>query len=260
MRDISPAIFIGDLDELQRDHRKTTARSRIGAGVTYTEAFAPLAQRIPALGELIDRIGGEQVRNMGTIGGNIANGSPIGDMPPPLIALGATLTLRRGDERRDDAAGGFLHRLWQAGPAAGRVRRERASCRCPRQATRFAGYKITKRFDQDISAVLGAFHLTLATTARWQTPHRLWRHGGDAEAGAQRSRRRLLGKPWTEATVEAALRGLRRGFHAADRHARVAPTTGCRRRRTCCGGSSLETHRRRTAPDSQRCRGMRRRR
>ena len=72
----------------------------IGAGVTYTDAFSTLSERIPAFGPLFDRIGGEQVRNMGTIGGNIANGSPIGDTPPPLIALGATLTLRKGAARR----------------------------------------------------------------------------------------------------------------------------------------------------------------
>ncbi|MFP3648921.1 FAD binding domain-containing protein, partial [Paraburkholderia sp. SIMBA_054] len=64
------------------------------------EAFGFLAKRIPQLGQLINRIGGEQVRNMGTIGGNIANGSPIGDTPPPLIALNARLTLRKGAERR----------------------------------------------------------------------------------------------------------------------------------------------------------------
>ena len=66
-----------------------------------------------------------QVRNAGTIGGNIANGSPIGDMPPALIALGAELTLRRGERAADDAARGLLPRLWQAGPRAGRIRRER---------------------------------------------------------------------------------------------------------------------------------------
>ena len=130
MRDISPAVFIGGLDELQDDLGSRRRRSRIGAGVTYTEAFSTLAKRIPALGPLFDRIGGEQVRNMGTIGGNIANGSPIGDTPPPLIALGATLTLRRGKQAPDDPAGGFLHRLWQAGPAARRIRRGGRRCRC----------------------------------------------------------------------------------------------------------------------------------
>jgi len=77
MRDISPAIFIGSLDGL-RAMSETDGVITIGAGVTYTEAFDTLSKRIPALGPLVDRIGGEQVRNMGTIGGNIANGSPIG--------------------------------------------------------------------------------------------------------------------------------------------------------------------------------------
>ncbi len=95
MRDISPVVFIGHLEELH-SIREENGVVTIGAGVTYTQAFGFLAGRIPALGQLINRIGGEQVRNMGTIGGNIANGSPIGDTPPPLIALGATLTLRKG--------------------------------------------------------------------------------------------------------------------------------------------------------------------
>ncbi|RUV28132.1 FAD binding domain-containing protein, partial [Mesorhizobium sp. M7A.F.Ca.MR.148.00.0.0] len=68
MRDISPAIFIGNLDGLCTISEENGIIS-IGAGVTYTDAFATLAKRIPALGPLFDRIGGEQVRNMGTIGG-----------------------------------------------------------------------------------------------------------------------------------------------------------------------------------------------
>src|SRR6185312_6458990 len=99
MRDISPAVFIGNLAGLGEIAEKD-GKIEIGAGVTYTEAFSTLEKHIPALGALIDRIGGAQVRNMGTIGGNIANGSPIGDTPPPLIALGATLTLRKGAQRR----------------------------------------------------------------------------------------------------------------------------------------------------------------
>ncbi|WP_204350257.1 FAD binding domain-containing protein, partial [Klebsiella pneumoniae] len=82
MRDISPVVFIGGLDGL-RAISEAEGTISIGAGVTYTEAFETLSKRIPALGPLVDRIGGEQVRNMGTIGGNIANGSPIGDTPPP---------------------------------------------------------------------------------------------------------------------------------------------------------------------------------
>ncbi len=82
MRDISPAVFIAGLDELKSIAVKDGIVS-IGAGVTYSEAIVTLSRHIPALGSLITRIGGQQVRNMGTIGGNIANGSPIGDTPPP---------------------------------------------------------------------------------------------------------------------------------------------------------------------------------
>ena len=72
----------------------------IGAARTYAGAEAALSRIDPDIADLLWRIGGKQVRAVGTIGGNIANGSPIGDMPPVLIALGATLTLRKGDRLR----------------------------------------------------------------------------------------------------------------------------------------------------------------
>ncbi len=131
MRDIGPIIFIGEVPELHRIEN-SGGEIRLGAGVTYTEAEATIGAHFPQLSELWNRIGGEQVRNMGTIGANIANGSPIGDTPPPLIALGASIVLRQGDARRTVQARGFLHRLWQAGPAARRVRRDASSSRtCP---------------------------------------------------------------------------------------------------------------------------------
>ncbi len=98
-RVLDEVIFIGGIEDL-RGIEETPEGVKLGAGVRYAEAQAVLARLHPALGELVRRIGGSQVRNAGTIGGNIANGSPIGDMPPALIALEATLTLRKGGERR----------------------------------------------------------------------------------------------------------------------------------------------------------------
>ena len=99
-----------------------TATLRIGAGVTISDLLRRRCSPLhPSFAELLRRYASVQVRNAATIGGNIANGSPIGDGPPALIALGATLHLRRGDVRRADAAGGFLHRLSQAGPPARRI-------------------------------------------------------------------------------------------------------------------------------------------
>jgi xanthine dehydrogenase small subunit len=99
MRKLDPVVFINQLTDLQTITEDETGIT-LGAGVTYAHALNALDLAHPSLGRLIDRIGGAQVRNMGTIGGNIANGSPIGDMPPALIALGATVTLRSAEGSR----------------------------------------------------------------------------------------------------------------------------------------------------------------
>ncbi len=131
-------------------------RIEIGAAATYAEAEAALARIHPDIEELIRRLGSKQVRSLGTIGGNIANGSPIGDTPPWLIVLGAQVELRLKGRRRllpledffldygrqDRAMGEILMRIVVPRPAANE---------------HFRCYKISKRFDQDISAVLGAF-------------------------------------------------------------------------------------------------------
>src|SRR3569832_2541586 len=100
MRDIGPMIYIGHLSELH-SISETDGALTLGAAVTYTRARDPLLKHFSQLKELWDRIGGGQVRNAGTVGANIANGSPIGDTPPPFIALGAHVTLRKGSARRE---------------------------------------------------------------------------------------------------------------------------------------------------------------
>jgi len=203
MRAIAPAVFVAGIEDLRAISEKDGVIS-IGAGVTYSEAFSLLARRIPALGPLIDRIGGQQVRNMGTIGGNIANGSPIGDTPPPLIALNATVTLRKGRKRRtlplekffiaygkqDRQPGEFVEAVHVPVPAKGDI---------------FAVYKITKRRDEDITATLGAFCLQLArdgTVAAIRIAY-----GGMAATPKRAAavEKALLGQPWTEASVQAAM-------------------------------------------------------
>jgi xanthine dehydrogenase small subunit len=203
MRDISPAVFVGGLDGLRGIAEENGVIS-IGAGVTYSEAFPILAKRIPALGPLFDRIGGEQVRNMGTIGGNIANGSPIGDTPPPFIALGARLTLRRGSKRRTIPLEDFFIAYGKQDRRPGEFV-ESVHVPVTAKGARFAVYKVTKRRDEDITATLGAFHLTLAkngTVAAIRIAY-----GGMAATPKRASavEAALLGKPWTETTIEAAI-------------------------------------------------------
>ena len=203
MRDIAPAVFIANIDGLHSMSEDKGVIS-IGAGVTYTEAFETLSKRIPALGPLIDRLGGEQVRNMGTIGGNIANGSPIGDTPPPLIALGATLTLRKGNKRRTIPLQEFFIAYGKQDRAPGEFV-EAVHVPVPAKGDHFAAYKVTKRRDEDITASLGAFWLKLGKDGT-VVDLRI-AYGGMAATPKRASavEKALLGQPWNEETVEAAM-------------------------------------------------------
>jgi xanthine dehydrogenase small subunit len=159
MRDLPKIIQLSRVAELQLVEDKQD-RVSLGAAVTYQRAAAALAAIDPDLGELLRRIGSTQVRASGTVGGNVANGSPIGDTPPALMALGATLHLRCGPAQRsldledffidygkqDRAAGELVWRIDIPKLAPGEV---------------FRCYKISKRFDQDISAVMAATKLRL---------------------------------------------------------------------------------------------------
>lgn len=202
MRDISPVVFIAGLEELKSISDEKGVIT-IGAGITYTEAFETLAKRIPALGELINRIGGEQVRNMGTIGGNIANGSPIGDTPPPLIALGASLTLRRGKKRRTISLQDYFIAYGKQDRQPGEFV-EAVHVPVPKKGTQFAVYKVSKRRDEDITSTLGAFLLEVSGGVVKDVRIA---YGGMAATPKRASavEAALLGKPWNEATVEAAL-------------------------------------------------------
>jgi xanthine dehydrogenase small subunit len=159
MRDLPKIIWLGrvaGLDAIVDGGGEVT----FGATATHAAALPYLAAIDPDLGELMRRFASKQVRNVGTIGGNIANGSPIGDSPPALIALGATLVLARGAATRELALEDFFI-------AYGRQQREEGefvrAVRVPKlePGEAFRCYKISKRFDQDISAVMGAFKLRL---------------------------------------------------------------------------------------------------
>ena len=207
-------IYLGRVAEL-RTVAETADSLRVGGGVTFADATTALERFYPDFGELLRRIGGLQVRNAGTIGGNIGNGSPIGDTPPALIAIGATLTLRFGSERRtvpledyfieygrqDRRPGEFIETITVPKPAPDAV---------------FRTYKISKRFDQDISALCGAFLLELTDGVVVRI-----RIAFGGMAGTPRRARgaeaMLIGREWTLPTVTAAMAALRGRLHTADR-------------------------------------------
>jgi xanthine dehydrogenase small subunit len=162
LRDLPKVIWlgrVGGLDSIEDG----AGQVRFGAAVTHAAAQPHLAAIDPDLGELMRRFAGPQIRNIGTIGGNIANGSPIGDTPPALIALGATLVLQRGMATRTLPLEDFFLAYGRQHRDPGEFVRAVA---VPKLAPeeRFRCYKISRRFDQDISAVMGAFKLRLSGT------------------------------------------------------------------------------------------------
>lgn len=162
LRDLPKVIWLGrvkGLDEIE-DRRDAVS---FGAMITHTEAMPYLSAIDRDLGELMRRFAGTQIRMAATVGGNIANGSPIGDLPPALIALGATLALQRGDRPRTLPLENYFLDYGKQDRQPGEFVRV---VRVPKYGAdeHFRCYKISKRFDSDISAVMGAFKLRLDGT------------------------------------------------------------------------------------------------
>jgi xanthine dehydrogenase small subunit len=186
LRPIGPGIFIG---HLMKDVAVSEAEIRIGAGVTYSEFLPVVGKHLPEAEDYLLRIGGWQVRNAGTIGGNIANGSPIGETPPLLIALGARIVLRRGSQRREIALEDFFIAYGKQDRAAGEFV-ETIIIPRPRCA-RIAAYKVSKRACGYFRGLGRLLHPRGAWPDR-DGADRVRRHGRDAEtrrAGGNRARR-----------------------------------------------------------------------
>jgi xanthine dehydrogenase small subunit len=209
MRALGVVVFIGDVADL-RGIEETDAGLRIGAGVTYSQGWDALARLHGELGALVGRIAGTQVRNSGTIGGNIANGSPIGDMPPALIALGARLTLRRGDVRREMALEDFFLSYGKQDRQAGEFV-ESIFVPRPKAGALVQITKLSKRLDSDISAVCGAVMLEVdggvvsAARIAFGGMAGVPKRAAAAEAA-------LIGQRFDEAAVEAAVLALAADF------------------------------------------------
>ncbi len=151
---INPIIFIGNLSELQNIHENKQIID-FGACVTYSKCEPVLSKYYPAVHDYFYRIAGEQIRNVGTIGGNIGNGSPIGDLAPLFIALRGTILLRKGDARREIAIEDYFINY---GVQDLKPSEFIESIRIPLNQNLFLfTYKISKRRDEDISTVSAIF-------------------------------------------------------------------------------------------------------
>ena len=206
-RDISPTAFLNrcsDLRGVSIDEDTIT----IGAMTTLTELHSAIAPYHPSFARMIERYGSVQVRNAATIGGNIANGSPIGDGPPALIALGARVHLRYRDARRDMALEDFFIEYGKQDRQPGEFVE---MITIPRQKDRLRCYKLSKRFDQDISAVCGCISV-LCDGNDVQSARIAFGGMAGTPKRATAAETALQGARWTSDTVENAMEALESDF------------------------------------------------
>jgi xanthine dehydrogenase small subunit len=210
MRDLGDIIYLGHVEALRQIGRRADM-IEIGAGVTLEDAYAAVCEHYPQqLSEMWQRFASLPIRNAGTLGGNVANGSPIGDSMPWLIALGSEVVLRSGAGERvlalEDFYLGYQQKDLRSGEFVQAVR-----VPLPRPGVQFRTYKLAKRFDQDISAVCAAFAFRIdgetvldariAFGGMAATPKR----ASTAEA-------LLAGKAWNEASVSAAMAAMAQDY------------------------------------------------
>jgi xanthine dehydrogenase small subunit len=210
LRDLPPLLYVGEVEELKQVRASGDALE-IGAAVALADAYAAIVAHYPMLAEIAERFGSPPIRHSGTLCGNLANGSPIGDSMPVLMALGATLRLRSGARSRelplDEFYPGYRKTALRPGELVVSVR-----VPLPRPGGLVASYKVSKRYDQDISAVCAAYALEVrdGTIASARIAY------GGMAAVPQRARHvetMLVGKPWSEETVDAAAHALARDYH-----------------------------------------------
>lgn len=158
-RELPVMIYVGHIAEMKRIDI-SAEHIEIGAAAPLSDCYAALTKEYPDFGELLHRFASLQIRNQGTLGGNIGNASPIGDAPPLLIALGAQIVLRKGSQTRtlalEDYFLDYKVTARQEGEFIEKILVPRSK---PNQE--FRAYKVSKRLDDDISAVCAAINLTL---------------------------------------------------------------------------------------------------
>ena len=210
LRELSAVIYLGNIRALHLI-KQDAMKINVGAAVALTDAFEALVKFYPSLTDLFRRFASMPVRNAGTLVGNIANGSPIGDSMPVLIALQSELILNKAGSQRTLAMEEFYQGYQQKDLQAGEFV-ESVNIPLNENNYKVASYKVSKRYDQDISAVCGAFVLGLDEGG--QVVHIRIAFGGMAAipARATQTEQMLLHKQWNQQTVEEAMSMLGRDF------------------------------------------------
>ncbi|MGF6923490.1 xanthine dehydrogenase small subunit [Paraburkholderia sp. 40] len=208
MRELGNLVYVGQIAELQKLETNDDW-IEIGAGVSVEKAYAEIAKQYPELTEMWQRFASLPIRNAGTLGGNIANGSPIGDSMPGLIALGARVIVRGGDIEREMPLED-LYLAYQKTDMAGHefVVGLKVPARGGARANlRFRTYKLSKRFDSDISAVCAAFSF-IADGDAIREPRIAFGGMAATPKRALNAEAVLRDAEWHEATAQAAMLAL----------------------------------------------------
>ncbi len=205
-RDLGDLIYTGNVAELTTVSRDAQTLT-IGAAVSLEDAYAALAIDYPELAELWARFASLPIRNAGTLGGNVANGSPIGDSMPALLALDATLVLRRAGRMRTLPLAafytGYQKNALEAGEFVEAVRVPR-----PAPTLRFRTYKVSKRYDQDISAACAAFALDVREDGTLASARIAYGGMAAIPQRAALAEAALVGAQWNETSAQHAMDAL----------------------------------------------------
>jgi xanthine dehydrogenase small subunit len=209
LRELAPIVYVGAIEQLKRIRRDALG-IEIGAAVSLTQGWGAIVAAFAPLAEMAQRFGSPPVRNSGTLCGNLANGSPIGDSIPVLIALDAELELRRGARTRrlplERFYLGYQRTALEPGEFIVSVR-----IPAPQEGLWLSAYKVSKRFDQDISAISAALSVQVEqgriVSARIA-------FGGMAAiaARAPATERALIGSAWSQASIDAAVQRVAEDF------------------------------------------------
>ena len=209
MRELPRIIHLGNVPELARIDAHAS-HLEIGAAVDLQRAYAAIVAEYPTLAQLANRFASVPIRNAGTLCGNVANGSPIGDSMPVLIALGATVVLRRGSARRELPMEalylGYQRKALQPGEFVASVRIPRADA-----GVHVASYKISKRFEQDISAICAGIAVQVRD-GRIASARIAFGGMAPTPKRAPQAEAALVGAPWTRPTIQAATLALARDY------------------------------------------------
>ncbi|WP_426343311.1 xanthine dehydrogenase small subunit [Pseudoduganella sp. R-32] len=211
MRNLGDVIYTRQVQELHRI-ASVDGKLEIGAAVSLDDAYKAVLELYPndSLHELWQRFASQPIRSTGTLGGSVANGSPIGDSAPWMIVLGAEIVLRSDKGQRvlllQDFYLDYMKKDWQPGEFVEAVRIPQ-----PRTGQQFRTYKLAKRYDQDISAVCAAFSLELQDGV---VRNARIAYGGMAATSrrAPQAEAAINGQPWNEATLRACVDALARDY------------------------------------------------